>query len=172
MANTWNGFVTGRAFAVSSVNAGLLNAGSRVLRLRRVGMLNNQTSAVTGVICLMELRWYSGAGWTTPTSVSAVAHDSTNSPLSSVTHGYAGTPTGTSNLLRRILWSSDEAGASVATNDELECLVPLNIIWDAGYANSNVQPLTLRTNESFMNYNTAGAAGLADHWMEFTDEAT
>jgi len=172
MANTWTGLVTARAFAASSVNAGILNAGTRVLRLRRHGLLNNQTAAVTGVICLMELRWYSGAGWTTPTSVASIAHDSTNSALSSVTHGYAGTPTGTSNLLRRVLWSSDEAAASTATNDELECIVPLNIVWDAGYADANVQALTIRQNESFINYNTSGAAGLVDLWSEFTDEAT
>lgn len=172
MANTWTGLVTARAFAASSVNQGLLNGGSRVLRLARHGILNNQTAAVTGVICLMELRRYTGAGWTTPTSATPVAHDTTNSALSSVTHGYAGTPTGTSSVLRRVLWSSDEAVASAATLDELECLVPLNIVWDAGYANTAAQMLALRASESFMNYNTSGAAGLADFWTEFLDEAS
>lgn len=172
MANTWNLLVQAKAFATSTVMLGLLNAGTRVLRLRRVGVLNNQTAAVTGVVCQFDLRYYTGAGWTSPTSVTPVAHDSSNSALSSVTAGHAGTPTGSSNVLRRVLWSSDEPSASAGTSDEWECLVPLNIIWDAGYGDANVQPLTLRQNEAFFVYNTVGAAGLADFWAEFTDEAT
>jgi len=55
--------------------------------------------------------------------------------------------------------------------DELECLPALSILWDAGYGDSNVQPLTLRQNEMLVLYNTVGAAGLVDIWIEFTDEA-
>lgn len=173
MANTWTGLNQGITFAVSKVMAGLLNAGTQVLRVARAGILNNQTAAVTGVVCFMEIRTYrSGAGWTTPTSVTPIAHDSSNSALSSVTHGNSGTPTGTSNLLRRLLWSSDEPAASSGTNDEFECIVPLNVYWDAGYGDATVQNLALRQNESFMCYNTTGAAGLADFWTEFKDEAS
>jgi hypothetical protein len=65
---------------------------------------------------------------------------------------------------------------STATLDELETLVPLNIIWDAGYGDSNVQPLTLRgavsgtQHHMAMVYNVSGAAGLLDTWIEFTKE--
>lgn len=170
--NTWTGLNQGVAFAVNKVMAGVLNGGARVLRVARCGVLNNQTAAVTGVVCMFSVRKYTaGAGWTTPTSVSPVAHDSTNSALSSVTHGNSGTPTGTMAELRRILWSSDEPSASTGTNDEFECIVPFNIIWDCGYGDTDTQKLTLRGSESFMIYNTVGAAGLMDTWTEFTDAA-
>jgi hypothetical protein len=72
--------------------------------------------------------------------------------------------------LRRTIWSSDEAAASSATSDELECFVPLNILFDAGYGDTNVQPLTLRQNDFAGVYNISGAAGLLDSWTEFTKE--
>ena len=48
--------------------------------------------------------------------------------------------------------------------------MPLNIIWDAGYGDANVQPLTLRQSQMAMVYNVSGAAGLLDTWIEFTKE--
>ena len=70
--------------------------------------------------------------------------------------------------MRRILWSSDEPAAATATSDELECFVPLNVVWDAGYGDSDVQKLTLRQNQGWVIWNTTGAAGLVDTWVEFT----
>lgn len=174
MASTWTLLIQGRAFAATTTLAGIINAGANVLRIRRVGMLNYQTAAVTGVICSGELRHYNTTFSWTPTAVSPVKHDSGNAALTSVTCGYGGSPStsGATDVLRRIIWSSDEPAASTATSDEWECLVPLNIIWDAGYGDSNVQPLVVRQNEGFTYYNTAGAAGIVDIWIEFTDEAS
>jgi len=174
MANSWTGYNQGITFAASKVMMGLFNAGTRVLRVARAGLLNNQTAGVTGVVCFMEIRRYPATfTWTTPTSVTPVAHDTTNSALSSVTFGNSGTPGGsTGAVLRRILWSSDEPAASTATSDELECFVPLNVIWDAGYGDTDVQKLALRQNESLILYSTSGAAGLVDAWTEFLDEAS
>ena len=173
-ANSWTLNVTGLAFAASKVMWGLLNGGSRVLRVARIGLLNNQTAGVTGVACLMELRKYPATmTWASPTAVAPVAHDSTNSALSSVTAGNSGTPGGSTGVaIRRIFWSSDEPAISTATSDELECFVPLNIIWDAGYGDTDVQKLALRTGEGFIVYNTTGADGLVDIWGEFTDAST
>jgi hypothetical protein len=152
--------------------AGIMNGGTRHIKIRRVGFINNQTAAVTGVITAGELRFYTSATWGSPTSVSPIAHDSTNSALSSVTAGYAGTPGGTGpTVIRRYVWSSDEPKLTTAQNNEWETLIPLNIIWDAGYGDSNVQPLTLNPNEGFFIWNITGAAGLVDIWIEFTDEA-
>jgi hypothetical protein len=172
MANTWTLLIQGKAFSAGGVIAGILNVASRVLRIRRIGFINYQTVAVTGVLCAGEIRRYTGAGWTTPTSVSPFPHDTINSALVSVTLGHAGTPTGTPTVLRRYQWSSDEAAVSGATLDEWELLPPLGLLWDAGFGDANVQPLVLRTNESLMIVNTVGAAGLVDIYIEFTDEAS
>jgi hypothetical protein len=175
MANTFTLFNQGISFAAGKVMAGIFNEGARVLRVRRIGLLNTQTSSVTGVMCQLDVRRYTAtATWSGSSAVTPVKHDSNNSALSSVTAGNSGTPgtSGSTHTFRRVVWSSDEASLSSATADEWECLVPLNIIWDAGYADSNVQPLVIRTDEAVNIYNVSGAAGLLDSWIEFTDEAS
>jgi len=161
-------------FAASKNMNALLNGGSNVLRVARVGLLNAQTAAVTGVVCFMELRWYPAtATLTSPTAVTPVAHDSTNAALSSVTAGNSGTAGGsTPVVLRRVFWSSDEPAISAATSDELETYVPLNVVWDAGYGDTDVQKLALRTGQMLTTFNTTGAAGLLDSWVEFTNAAS
>lgn len=103
MASTWTLYGTGVGFAVNKSMIGILNAGSRIIRIRRVGLLNNQTAAVTGVVCFGELRRYQTAGISGHTPISPLTHDSTNSALVSVTTFTAGTPSGTPDVLRRYL---------------------------------------------------------------------
>ena len=173
MANSWTLNVQGNVFAVGKNMWGILNGGARVLRVARIGLLNNQTAGVTGVAALMEIRKYPATATWTPTAVAPVAHDSANSALVSVSAGHTGTLAGSTPVtLRRIFWSSDEPSISTATSDELECFVPLNIIWDAGYGDVDVQKLTIRTGEAVSVANTVGAVGLVDVWGEFTDAAT
>jgi hypothetical protein len=172
MAQTFTAYYSGITFAAGKNMAAVLNQhASELIKIRRIGLLNAQTAAVTGVLCQLELRVYTGgAGLSAPTSITPIMHDSTNTLPTTAVYGHAGTPSGTSAVLRRVFWSSDEAAISTATSDEFETYVPLNIIFDAGYGDSNVQPLTLRQNEMVCVYNTTGAAGLLDTWIEFTKE--
>lgn len=171
MAQTWTAYYPGVAFAAGKNMASILNGhATEVLKIRRVGLLNTQTGAVTGVICQIDLQVRTGAGLSGHTAITPVTHDTTNTAPTTATYGHAGTPTGTASTLRKLFWSSDEPAISVATLDELECLVPFNIIFDAGYGESNVQPLTLRQNEMVTVYNNSGAAGTVDIWIEFTKE--
>jgi hypothetical protein len=173
MANTWTAYFQGISFGASKNMASILNGGTRVLRIRRIGFINAQTAAVTGVACYGDIRTYRGtASLAGSTAVTPVAHDSSNSALSSVTIGHSGTPGGTASTLRRYFWSSDEAKLSTAQNNELEAFPALNVMWDSGYGDANVQPLVLRQNEMLTIYNNSGAAGLVDIWIEFTDEAS
>jgi hypothetical protein len=173
MAATFTAYYSGIAFAATKNMAAVLNGhASEVLKIRRVGILNSQTANVTGVLCSIEMRGYfaGGVNLTAPTAVTPTSHDTTNAAPTTATYGHAGTIAGTATTFRRIFWSSDEAAISAATLDELETLVPLNIIMDAGYGDSNVQPLTLRQTQMAMVYNISGAAGLLDTWIEFTKE--
>lgn len=175
MANTWTVYNAGISFGTGKTMAGVFNENaSRVTRIRRIGLLNTQTSSVTGQICRVDVKRYPAtATWTTPTSVTAISHDTTNSALSGVTTGNSGTPGGsTPDTFRRVIWSSDEPSLSSATADEWECLVPLNIIFDAGYGDSNVQALALREDQLLTVTADSGTAGLLDSWIEFTDEAS
>lgn len=173
MAESFTAYFNGIAFAASKNMGAILNTHTtELLKVRRVGLLNAQTAAVTGVLCQLEMRAYftGSPGLTSPTSVTPTKHDSNNTSPASATIGHAGTIAGTPETLRRVFWSSDEAAISTATNDELETFVPLNTIFDAGYGDSNVQPLTLRQNQMSLVFNTTGAAGLLDTWKEFTRE--
>lgn len=173
MAQTFTAYYAGVTFAASKNMGAVLNThATEILRIRRVGLLNAQTAAVTGVICQLEMRGYfaGSPGLTAPTAVTPTSHDSTNTAPASATYGHAGTIAGTATTFRRVFWSSDEAAISTGTLDELETIVPLNIIFDAGYGDSNVQPLTLRQNQMALVFNVTGAAGLLDTWIEFTKE--
>lgn len=179
MAQTWTCYYSGIAFAASKNMAAVLNGhASEVLKIRRCGLLNAQTAAVTGVLCQLEARVYQTGtpSLTTPTAITPTSHDTNNTNPTTWTTAHAGTIAGTALTLRRVFWSSDEAAISAATNDELETFVPLNIIFDAGYGDSTeVQPLALRgqvsgNNHMFMVFNTTGAAGLLDTWIEVTKE--
>ena len=173
MAQTFTAYFSGIAFATNKAMAGLLNGhATEIIKIRRIGLLNAQTATVTGVVCQMELRYYPATStYSGSTAVTPQAHDSTNSAPTTLTCGHNGTPGGGSPyVLRRVWWSSDEAALSGSSVDEIEANVPLNIMWDAGYGDSNVQPLTLRQDEAVVLYNVAGAAGLLDVWVEFTKE--
>ena len=173
MAQTFTAYYSGIAFAASKNMGAVLNShASEILRIRRVGLLNAQTAGVTGVLCQLEMRGYfaGSPGLTSPTAITPTSHDTTNTAPTTATYGHAGTIAGTATTFRRVFWSSDEAAISTATMDELETFVPLNIIFDAGYGDSNVQPMTLRQTQMAMVFNTTGAAGLLDTWIEFTKE--
>ena len=172
MAQTWTAYNPGVVFAAGKNMGAILNAHAvELLKIRRVGLLNSQTAGVAGVVCLMELRRYTAASFgVAPTAIVPVAHDTTNVLPAAATYGYAGTPVGVSEVLRRVWWSSDEPAVGNGTVDEIETFVPLNIIFDAGYGEANVQPLTLRQDQMVSVWNTAGAVGLLDCWLEFTKE--
>jgi hypothetical protein len=173
MAQTWTAYHSGIVFAAGKVMGGLYNNhSSEVLKIRRVGLLNGQTSAVTGAICALEMRSCIVSSWSAPAAVVPSTHDTNNSLPTTYTSGNAGTltPTGTPLVFRRTNWSSDEAKLTTLTNNELECFVPLNVLFDAGYGDSNVQPLTLRQTNMGYVWATVGTAGLLDTWIEFTKE--
>lgn len=173
MAQTFTSYNSGISFAASKVMGGIYNRhASEILKIRRVGLLNGQTAAVTGVLCNLEFRLTTATPtWTSPVAGVLTKHDSTNTAPTTYDQGNSGTFSGgTSTALRRTNWSSDEAVVSGTSMDELECFVPLNIIFDAGYGDSNVQPLTLNQNQMAHVYNVSGAAGLLDTWIEFTKE--
>lgn len=171
MAQTFRAYYPAVAFAATKNMAAILNShATEILKMRRMGLSNAQTAAVTGVVCSMEHRLYTGAAsLTSPTAVVPVSMDSTNTAPTTATYGHAGTIAGTANILNSWIWSSDEAAASSATSDELECLIPLNIIYD-WIPHSDIQPLTLRQTQMNMIYNVSGAAGLLHSYMDFTKE--
>lgn len=180
MAETYHATATNVTFASNKSMLSLFYAsgGTKVVRVYRVWLLNNSLTAVTGVLTTFELRLVSGrtaAG----TAVPVVKHDSSNADLESTLYVETGASlTDTTNgLLRRIVWSNDEPSVSAASMDEWELLVPLNLVWDSGYGDNNVQPITLRpgspTHAGFhVKHAGTTTVGAVDIDLEFTVSST
>ena len=72
-----------------------------------------------------------------------------------------------------MMWSNDEPATGTGTNDELECIVPFMYVWDAGYGDTNVEPITLREGQGLTLLHTVtSAVGNCDAAFEFTDAAS
>ena len=170
MAKTYTAYATGIAFASNKSILGIFNAhATRKVKLYRAWTLNNQTSAVTGVLTSMLLRKISALS--AGTAVTPVAHDTGNATvdLTSVTCVTGGTFTNTGdNAFRQIMWSGDEPAVSSATSDELQCIVPLMCIWDST-GDTNIEPFVCNQNEGIhLLQPGANAVGILDAAFEFT----
>ena len=172
MANTWRATAQGVTFASAKEMLGVFQAGagSRVQRIYRMFQFNNQTVAITGVLTTMQVQRISSASG--GTSVTPETHDTSNSALSDVTAGHART-VGLAALFRQYMWSNDEPGVSAGTIDEWELAVPFAEIWNSGYGDATVQPLTARPGQGYSMYHSGSTAvGVCDLEIEFTDAAT
>ena len=173
MANTYTIAATGVSFAANKSMIGIFNgSGSgQVIRVYRIWLLNNQTVAVTGVMTNIELRRLtagSGGNAITPTK-----HATANPSLPAQIITASAMTVTESDLLRRFIWSTDEPVANAtATIDELETLPVFGTIWDAGYADANVEPLVLREGQGISVKNIGATVGIVDAFIEFTSGAS
>ena len=170
MAKTYTVAAIGTAFASNKSLLGILNAhATRDVKIYRVWQLNNQTSAVTGVLTSCALRRINSLSG--GTALTPVAHDTSNTSvdLTSITTASGGTFANTTDAQLRIwMWSGDEPAVSGATSDEFQCIVPLACIWDSS-GDSNLEPLTANQNEGYHVLQPgSNAVGVSDIFMEFT----
>lgn len=173
MADTFTALATGVAYGNLKSMLGLFNGGAatRILRVYRMWQLNNNTTSVTGVMATMQILF--STNQSAGTSLTPVKHDSANSNLEAAVLCAHGATVTDGSTLRQYLFSNDEAAVSGATMDEWELVIPLNCVWDAGYGDSNVQPLTLRAGQGVhIKCATNTIVASADLMMEFTQAAT
>jgi hypothetical protein len=173
MANTWRATAQGVAYASGKDMLDIFNgaAATRVLRAYRGYWFNNGTTAVTGV--LTEGRVNRITASSAGTSVTPVAHDTNNSALEAAATAGTGRTVTVSSLFRKFLYSNDEPAVAGSGIDEWELLVPFAEVWNAGYGDSNIQPVTCRVNQGFeLHHQGTSAVGSADLEIEFTDAAS
>jgi len=147
---------------------------SKVIRVYRIWSVNSNRTEVTGAITLMEiqmlvLRFGSG------TAVNVTKMDSSAAALdASVYVEYDnGANLTAGNTVRREYQATDELTISGWVTQSLLKFYPLGLIWDAGYGDDNVQPLTLRQDEGVHVKNTGAATGgVFQFCMEFTQSAS
>lgn len=175
MANTWQALTTGAAYAANKHMLDVFNtsASSRFLRVYRGYAFNNGTAAVAGVLNTLRCNIVTAVP-TGGTAVTPVAMDTGNSALN------AGSTAGTNrthtvgSIIRQILHSPDEPTVTTLDWDALGTLVPFAEIWNAGYGDSNIQPVTLRASENrgFSIQSITQTVGSGDFELMFTDSAS
>lgn len=149
----------------------------RIVRIRRAWILNNQLTGITGVLenySIYKISTDTSGG--SASTLTASKHDTLSENIpAAITIKTGNTSNGTAVLLRRNYFSGDEPATNTALNlDKMEAIVPWNIVWDVGYGNSNVQPLTLREGQGFsiVQPAIASSTGNIDIFVEFTSDAT
>lgn len=173
MAATWRATSGGVAFAATKDMLNVFNGASsaRVIRAYRLYQFNNGTAAVTGVLTTMQVRRITAAS--VGSSVTPIKHDTNSSALdANTTAGTGQTVTGT-DIFRRWVWSNDEPAVSQNSMDEWELLVPFAEVWNAGYGDTNIEPIVCRAGFGVELFHSgATAVGSNDFEIEFTDAAT
>ena len=155
----------------NNLGAILNQSKDEVLKIQRIGIAGNfvDTSG-THTTNLISIRRYTLAGLTGYTYVTPVSHDLANVVPDTTIISYGGTPTGTFEVLRNVIYSTDERVLADFEWGQWSLIVPWNIVWDAGYLDSTVQPLTLRAFEMVCVWHTNVASQESDLWIEFLRE--
>jgi hypothetical protein len=145
----------------------------RIVRVKRVWVLNNQTAGVTGVLTTFELRRISNSSG--GSAGASVKHDSNSEAIPAqitITSGATDTLTGDPALMK-FMWSNDEPAASTLTNDETECIPVLSCVFDAATGDADLEPLVLRETQGLsVRHTGSSAVGIADVIVEFTMAAS
>lgn len=170
MAQTYRALITGTAFASNKSMASLFNGvgSGRVVRVKRVWQLNNQTAAVTGVLTTMELRRTSAS--TGGVAGAVVKMDTASETLpAQITFASGSTDTLTGDpAFMRYMWSNDEPAAGTLSNDETECIPALATVFDST-GDVDIEPIVLRAGEGLsVRHTGSSAVGIADVIVEFT----
>jgi len=170
MAATWRATSAAITYANAKDMLNVFNgaASAKIIKVYRCYFFNNGTGAVTGVLTTLQVRRITAAS--VGTAVTPVKHDTNSAALdANTTCGTNQTVTG-SDIFRRLVWSNDEPTVSAATQDEWELLVPFAEIWNAGYGDSNIEPITCRTTQGCEIFHSGSSAvGTADAELEFTN---
>lgn len=173
MAATWHATTSGVTYASGKSMLALFNGGAatRVIRLYRGFMFNNQTVAVTGVLTQVAVRRLTAQSG--GTSVTPFKHDSNSSALEAAVLCAHGATVTATDIFRRILYSNEEPTATGAGYNNYLCLVPFAMLADFGYGDTNLEPIVCRANQGADIAQTGSSAvGVADMELEFTDAAS
>jgi hypothetical protein len=128
----------------------------KLIKIYRIWVINNGTGTVSGGmtgILLGRMAAVSSGGTAInfqPHSSCVTANSATPFTGISAVSG-ATTITGTiATELRRVFKATDELTAASGTMEEIQLVRPWAVIWDTGYADSNVEPLVIRENQGIL----------------------
>lgn len=174
MANTWTATSQGIAYASGKSLIDLFNAAasSRTIRCYKALLFNSGVTAITGVLTEIRVNRLGTGAPTGGTSITPVAMNPGNAALNASTTAGTGRTSTVAALLRSLIISNDEPAVSGASIDELECLVPFAEIWNCGYGDANVEPVTMPSGTACgieIKQQGTSAVGSASCELIFTD---
>ena len=173
MAATWRATSGAVAYANAKDMLNVFNGtgSTRIIRAYRAYWFNNGTAAVSGVITTAQCRRITAAS--AGTAVTPVKHDTNSSALNvNTTCGTNQTVTG-SDIFRRFLFVNEEPVVGGTTQANWLTLIPFAEVWNAGYSDTNVEPIVCRATQGFELFHSGSSAvGTADLEIEFTDAAS
>ena len=183
MANTWTARTAGTvAFASNKSMIAVVNLASSgvVVRVYRIWALNNQTAVVTGVSTPIQVQRVTTAQTTeagiTGTVITPVAHDTNNTALTNKVACYTNATTNmstTTSIYRQVILTADEPATTVFTPDEWWEFPMICEIFNAGYKDSNLEPIVLRPGEGLeVRQPGSNATGVFQFNMLFTSGAS
>jgi hypothetical protein len=165
MAATYTTLVQTIAWAAGkNMLAQVNHTGSgKIMDVYRIWMIGRETTAVAGSSCLIEL-WQcsSVASYTGGAAQTFVKHDTLSAAAPATVIANAGTTTvlTKNSLIKRYLRYSEEI---LLTNLYPQTLMsnylPLNVLQDSGYGDTNIQPLRFREGEGFVLFTPASGGG-------------
>lgn len=175
MAATYTAYAASVTLPTTATNTTLLALynlqKTKSIYISRIWMINTGTTVVTGVYQTLTLGKFTIAPATT-TAVALVKHDSSSTTLTAGTDYICVTkPTAITivDILRNWPHDGDEYITNISKMGNLLGLPNFGLLWDSGYGDTNVKPLTLNYNEG-VALNSAGVAsgvGTVDVIFEF-----
>ena len=141
---------------------------SNVVKIKSIKIINNQTTAITGVVA--EFRFKRITGLTGGTSLTSRPYDTNDSLASGIISSTTGTVSGESAYdMGRYVYSSDEWG--VGTTDVESAQNIMQQLFPAYQNRPGTTPLTLRPGQGLsIKCLTNSTAGNFDIVVEFTQE--
>lgn len=179
MAATWTAYASGVTHAASNkqyLQIFATASNTQIIKIRRIWLISLQTAAITGVISTtLSLGSFSTiASGGTPSTITPVAHDTTNPSVNAnITINHSNTTNGTAvNVFKTMVFSSEESAISSFRIENFYNGGQTALFWDAGYEDSAIDPLTIpaSTAGGIAVYGTFSAAGSLDVACEFTLE--
>lgn len=169
MAATWRATSGAVAYANGKSMLDVWNGAgtATVVRVYRGYWFNNGTAAVTGVVTTAQVTRITAAS--AGTTVTPVKHDTNSSALDANNTCGTGRTVTASDIFRRFLYINEEPVVAGVTQANWLTLVPFAEVWNAGYGDSNIEPLTCRASQGVqLLHSGSSAVGTADLELEFT----
>lgn len=169
MAATWHVVQANIAYGNAKSMLDVFNGptSARRLKCKRVYYLNNCPDSVSGVLTTVQVQRITAA--TGAIVIPPARFDPNTVNLDQATTAGTGRTTNATDVLRRVVWSNKNPVINMtATMDQWECLIPNGLIFEAGYYDSNVEPIVCNAGEGLQIKHTGvSVVGFADAEIEF-----